>query len=166
MNLAGYTIVNLMELENRADEGGPTVEARFARTAIESEHVGVSHFRYAPGRRSNRGHSHTEQEEVYVVLSGSGRVKLDDELVGVRPWDVVRVAPGTFRGFAAGPEGLELLAIGSDRPEGGDAGAVRRRLVGRLTARSRWAGSSRRRSAHPGDGAVTWRSRSIRRALV
>jgi mannose-6-phosphate isomerase-like protein (cupin superfamily) len=120
MNLPGYTIVNLMELENRADEGGPTVEARFARTAIESEHVGVSHFRYAPGRRSNRGHSHTEQEEVYVVLSGSGRVKLDDELVDVRPWDVVRVAPGTFRGFAAGPEGLELLAIGSDRPEGGD----------------------------------------------
>jgi mannose-6-phosphate isomerase-like protein (cupin superfamily) len=119
-NLPGYTIVNLMELENRAGEGGPTIEARFARTAIESEHVGVSHFRYAPGRRSNRGHSHTEQEEVYVVLSGSGRVKLDDELVDVRPWDVVRVASGTFRGFAAGPDGLELLAIGSDRPEGGD----------------------------------------------
>jgi mannose-6-phosphate isomerase-like protein (cupin superfamily) len=118
--LPGYTIVNLMELENRAGEGGPTTEARFARTAIESEHVGVSHFRYAPGRRSDRGHSHTEQEEVYVVLSGSGRVKLDDELVDLRAWDVVRVAPGTFRGFAAGPEGLELLAIGSDRPEGGD----------------------------------------------
>ena len=115
-----YTIVNLMELENRAGEGGPTTDARFARSAIESEHIGVSHFRYAPGRRSNRGHSHTEQEEVYVVLSGSGRVKLDDELADVRPWDVVRVAPGTFRGFAAGPEGLELLAIGSDRPEGGD----------------------------------------------
>ena len=105
---------------NGAREGGPTLEARFARSAIESEHIGVSHFRYAPGRRSNRGHSHTEQEEVYVVLSGSGRVKLDDELADVRPWDVVRVAPGTFRGFAAGPEGLELLAIGSDRPEGGD----------------------------------------------
>jgi len=119
-NVSGYAIVNLMELENRAREGGPTLEARFARSEIESEHIGVSHFRYAPGRRSNRGHSHTEQEEVYVVLSGSGRVKLDDELADVRPWDVVRVAPGTFRGFAAGPEGLELLAIGSDRPEGGD----------------------------------------------
>ena len=118
--MPGYAIVNLMELENGAREGGPTLEARFARNAIESEHIGVSHFRYAPGRRSNRGHSHTEQEEVYVVLSGSGRVKLDDELADVRPWDVVRVAPGTFRGFAAGPEGLELLAIGSDRPEGGD----------------------------------------------
>ena len=118
--MPGYAIVNLMELENRAGAGGPTTDARFARSAIESEHIGVSHFRYAPGRRSNRGHSHTEQEEVYVVLSGSGRVKLDDELADVRPWDVVRVAPGTFRGFAAGPEGLELLAIGSDRPEGGD----------------------------------------------
>ncbi len=60
------------------------------------------------------------QEEVYVVLSGDGKVKLDDELRDVRPWDIVRVAPGTFRGFAAGADGLELLAIGSDRPEGGD----------------------------------------------
>ena len=119
-SVPGYAIVNLMELENRAGEGGPTLEARFARSAIESEHIGVSHFRYAPGRRSNRGHSHKEQEEVYVVLSGSGRVKVDDELVDLRPWDVVRVAPATVRGFAAGSDGLELLAIGSDRPEGGD----------------------------------------------
>jgi mannose-6-phosphate isomerase-like protein (cupin superfamily) len=118
--LAAYTIVNLMEIENRASEGGPTLEARFARGDIESEHIGVSHFRYAPGRRSTRGHTHREQEEVYVVLSGSGQVKLDDELRDLLPWDVVRVAPGVFRGFAAGPDGLELLAIGSDRPEGGD----------------------------------------------
>jgi len=118
--LAGYTIVNLMELENRATEDGPTLEARFARSQIDSEHIGVSHFRYAPGRHGARGHAHREQEEVYVVLSGSGRVKLDDELVDVRPWDIVRVAPATFRGFVAGPDGLELLAIGSDRPEGGD----------------------------------------------
>jgi mannose-6-phosphate isomerase-like protein (cupin superfamily) len=115
-----YTIVNLKELDNKAAEGGPTLEARFARSEMESEHLGVSHFRYAPDRRSNTGHSHREQEEVYVVLEGSGKVKLDDDLVDVGPWDVVRVAPGTFRGFAAGPNGLELLAIGSDRPEGGD----------------------------------------------
>jgi mannose-6-phosphate isomerase-like protein (cupin superfamily) len=118
--LAGYTIVNLMELENRAAEGGATTDARFARGPIDSEHIGVSHFRYAPDRRSTKGHSHREQEEVYVVLDGTGQVKLDDELVEVRRWDVVRVSPGVFRGFAAGPDGLELLAIGSDRPEGGD----------------------------------------------
>jgi uncharacterized cupin superfamily protein len=105
---------------SRRDATGPTLDARFARSAMGSDHIGVSHFRYAPGRRSKGGHTHTEQEEVYVVLSGSGQVKLDDELVEVRSWDVVRVAPGTFRGFSAGPDGLELLAIGSDRPEGGD----------------------------------------------
>jgi mannose-6-phosphate isomerase-like protein (cupin superfamily) len=120
MTLPGYTIVNLMELENRAVEGGSTLESRFARGEIDSDHIGLSHFRYAPGRRSSRGHSHREQEEVYVVLGGSGRVKLDDELLDLRAWDVVRVAPATVRGFAAGPDGLELLAIGSDRPEGGD----------------------------------------------
>jgi quercetin dioxygenase-like cupin family protein len=118
--LSGYTIVNLMELENRATEGGSTVDSRLARTALESDHIGISHFRYAPGRRSARGHSHREQEEVYVVLGGSGRVKLDDETFDLREWDVVRVAPQTVRGFAAGDDGLELLAIGSDRPEGGD----------------------------------------------
>ena len=119
--MPGYTIVNLMELENLAVEGGSTLDVRFARSASGSEHIGVSHIRYAPGRRSSRGHSHREQEEVYVVLGGSGRIKLDDELRDLRIWDLVRVAPGTFRGFSAGPDGLELLAVGSDRPEGGDA---------------------------------------------
>ncbi len=118
--MPGYTIVNLMELENKAAEGGSTTEARFARSPLESEHIGLSHFRYAAGRRSKSGHTHKEQEEVYLVLSGSGQVKLDDELTDLRAWDVVRVAPGTFRGFSAGPDGLEILAIGSDRPEGGD----------------------------------------------
>ncbi len=118
--MPGYTIVNLMELENLAVEGGSTLDVRFARDAIGSEHIGVSHIRYVPGRRSSRGHSHREQEEVYVVLGGSGCIKLDDELRDLRIWDLVRVAPGTFRGFSAGPDGLELLAIGSDRPEGGD----------------------------------------------
>ena len=93
--MPGYTIVNLMEIENGAVEGGSTLDARFARSHIDSDHIGVSHFRYAPGRRSSKGHSHKEQEEVYVVLGGSGRVKLDDELFDLRPWDVVRVAPAT-----------------------------------------------------------------------
>ena len=86
--------------------------SRFARSAIESDHIGVSHFRYAPGRRSSKGHSHKEQEEVYVVLGGSGSVKLDDERFDLRTWDVVRVAPATVRGFEAGSDGLELLAFG------------------------------------------------------
>jgi mannose-6-phosphate isomerase-like protein (cupin superfamily) len=119
-----YTIVNLMELDNRAQEGGSTTDARFARDAIESEHIGLSHIKYKPGKRSARAHSHKQQEEVYLVLSGSGQVKLDDETREVRAWDVVRVAPKTFRGFSAGPDGLELIAIGSDRPEGGDGVSI------------------------------------------
>ena len=66
------------------------------------------------------GHSHREQEEAYVVTSGSGRIKLDDEIRDLRQWDVVRIAPETVRAVEAGPEGLEFIAIGSDRPEGGD----------------------------------------------
>ena len=118
--MPGYTIVNLMDIENRAAEDGPTTDVRMARGSIDSEHLGVSRFHFAPGRRSRGGHSHREQEEVYVVLGGSGQVKLDDERRDLRQWDVVRVAPATVRGFEAGPDGLELLAVGSDRPEGGD----------------------------------------------
>jgi uncharacterized cupin superfamily protein len=118
--VSGYTIVNLKDVEDRADGDGPTLETRMARSATGSDHLGVSYIRWAPGRRSNRGHAHREQEEVYVVLDGSGSVKLDDEARELRRWDVVRVAPATFRGFSAGPDGLEVLAIGSDRPEGGD----------------------------------------------
>jgi uncharacterized cupin superfamily protein len=116
----GYTIVNLKDVENRATEGGSTLESRMARSAIDSDHLGVSYFHYAPGRRATRGHAHREQEEVYVVLGGSGSIKLDDEVRELKQWDVVRVAPATFRGFRAGPEGLEVLAVGADRPEGGD----------------------------------------------
>lgn len=118
--MSGYTIVNLKDVEDRASEGGPRLEVRMARSAIGSDHLGVSYIRWAPGGKSSSGHAHREQEEVYVVLGGSGSVKLDDEVRELEQWDVVRVAPATFRGFSAGPDGLELLAIGSDRPEGGD----------------------------------------------
>ena len=118
--MGDFTIKNLLEVEDSAAESGADLEARLARKDIDSEHLGVSHFRFGPGFRSPFGHSHREQEEAYVVLSGSGRARLDDEIVELRRWDVVRVAPQVVRGFEAGTEGLELLAIGSDRPEGGD----------------------------------------------
>jgi mannose-6-phosphate isomerase-like protein (cupin superfamily) len=118
--MSDYTIKNLMEIEDSTGESAPGVQARFARKHIDSTDLGVTYIRYDPGVRSPIGHSHREQEEVYVVVSGSGRVKLDDEIVEVRAWDVVRVAPPTVRGFEGGPEGIELIAIGSTRPEGGD----------------------------------------------
>ena len=115
--MSKFTKINLRELEAGGTE---SVETRFARKHLDSDHLGLSLFRYRAGYRGQTGHKHREQEELYVVVGGSGRVKLDDEIVELRPWDAVRVAPSTVRAFESGPDGLELLAIGSDRPEGGD----------------------------------------------
>jgi quercetin dioxygenase-like cupin family protein len=87
---------------------------------MNSEHLGVSLFRYSPGYRAPMGHRHREQEEVYVVVGGSGRILLDGDVRELRQWDVVRVNPQTVRAFQAGDGGLEVIAVGSDRPEGGD----------------------------------------------
>jgi quercetin dioxygenase-like cupin family protein len=118
--MSDFTIKNLMEVEDSAAERSEDVEARFARKYLDSEHLGISYFRYAPGFRSPIGHSHREQEEAYIVIEGSGRIKLDDDIIEVRRWDVVRVAPTVVRGFESGPEGIAIIAVGSDRPEGGD----------------------------------------------
>jgi mannose-6-phosphate isomerase-like protein (cupin superfamily) len=115
-----YSIKNLQEVEDSTGGRRPGVEARFARKHLDSRELGVSLFRYAPNFRSTMGHSHREQEEAYVVVSGSGRMKLDDDIIDVRPWDAVRVAPEVVRAFEAGPEGLEVIAIGGEKPEEGD----------------------------------------------
>ena len=117
--MTDYARVNLKDVDDSAAES-PDFEARFARKHLDSDHLGVSYFRFGPGVRSPIGHSHREQEEAYVVVSGSGRIRLDDEIVELAQWDVVRVAPSVVRGFEGGPGGLELIAIGADRPEGGD----------------------------------------------
>jgi quercetin dioxygenase-like cupin family protein len=122
--MSDFTIANLLELENVAAGRSSQVDARFGRSHIDSEHLGVSYFRYEPDYRSTTGHSHAQQEEAYVVVNGSGRVKLDDEVRELKRWDVVRVAPQVVRAFEAGPEGLELIAVGSDRPDGGDGTMV------------------------------------------
>ena len=122
--MTDFAIKNLREVEDSAANRGPDIEARFARKHLDSEHLGVSLFRYAPNYRSPIGHRHREQEEAYVVVSGSGRAKLDDEIVELHQWDVLRVAPPVVRSFEAGPDGLEVVAIGSDRPEGGDGEMV------------------------------------------
>jgi quercetin dioxygenase-like cupin family protein len=119
-NMSRFTIKNLKEIEDAAGQRAPGIEGRFARRHINSEHLGISYFHYAPGVRSSAAHSHREQEEAYVVINGSGRIRLDDEVHAVRRWDVIRVSPETVRAFEAGEEGLELIAVGSDRPEGGD----------------------------------------------
>jgi mannose-6-phosphate isomerase-like protein (cupin superfamily) len=99
----------------------PDVEARFGRKELDAQQSGISYQRLAPNVRYGFGHRHSDQEETYVVTSGGGRVKLGDEIVEVRQWDAIRVAPETMRNFEAGPDGLELVAFGAgdvgDAPE-------------------------------------------------
>jgi quercetin dioxygenase-like cupin family protein len=122
--MSDYTIKNLKEVDDVAAGRAPGVEARMARSVIDSEQLGVSYFRYDAGTRAPYGHRHKVQEEAYIVISGSGRMKLDDEIIDVKQWDVIRVAPPVTRGFEAGPDGLEMIAVGGTRPEEGDGDIV------------------------------------------
>jgi mannose-6-phosphate isomerase-like protein (cupin superfamily) len=94
-------------------DGPPDLEFRLATKALELEQSGLCYQRVPPGYRFPYGHTHETQEEVYVVVGGSGRMKLDDEIVELQEWDAVRVPPGTWRGYEAGPEGLEILVVGA-----------------------------------------------------
>ncbi len=122
--MPNFTLTNLKQVDNSGADRAPGFEARFARKHIDSEHLGVSFFRYPPGFKAPFGHSHREQEEAYVVVEGSGRMRLDDEIVELEPWDVIRVAPNVVRAFEGGPDGLAMIAVGNDRPEGGDGEMV------------------------------------------
>jgi len=118
--MSRYAMVNLLEVEDSVGGRAPGVEGRFARKHLDSRDLGISLFRYEPNVRSAMAHSHREQEEAYLVVAGSGRVLLDDEPLELRQWDVVRVAPEVVRAFEAGPEGLEVVAVGGPKPEAGD----------------------------------------------
>jgi mannose-6-phosphate isomerase-like protein (cupin superfamily) len=109
-----YMRVNLGDVDDAAPANGfgDRWEARVAGAALEAERTGLTHFRLRPGKRSPFSHRHYDADEINVVLSGSGRIKLDDRLQDVRPLDAIRVAPRVARAFEAGPGGLELLAFG------------------------------------------------------
>jgi len=125
--MAGYTKVNL---KDDVEDQGPNfgyegkIEARMARVPLELEHSGVSYLRLAPGFRIPWGHTHKTQEEIYVLVGGSLRAKLDNEIVELRPFDAVRVHKNTMRGFEAGPDGAEMIAIGAPHTGPGDAQTV------------------------------------------
>jgi mannose-6-phosphate isomerase-like protein (cupin superfamily) len=110
-----YTKKNLRDVEDSAVKFGlaDAQEARFARRDLAAEQTGLTHLVVKPGRREAFAHRHRDAEEVYVVLAGSGRVKLDDEIVDLTELDAVRVGPGTTRQLKAGPAGLEVLIVGA-----------------------------------------------------
>lgn len=118
----GFTHRNLLDSEDMAPKFGIVggSQSRFPASDLELERTGLAHHRLPPGVRIPFGHRHVEAEEVYVVLSGSGRARIDDELVELRPLDVIRVGPGAVRGFEAGDESMDVLALGPRTPGDGE----------------------------------------------
>jgi uncharacterized cupin superfamily protein len=109
-----YTIRNLREVDDLAARHGfgDVQEARFPRGDLEAQQTGLMYLILRPGKRSAFGHRHKEAEEIYVVLAGTGRIKLDDDIIDIRPLDSIRMSPGVTRALEAGTEGLEVLAFG------------------------------------------------------
>ena len=120
--MANYTKVNLKDVEDQAPSGGlsPGLKAHFARAPLGLEKSGISYFRIAPNFRIPFGHKHSEQEEVYLVVAGGARARVDDDVVGLEPWDAIRIPTGAMRGLEAGPEGAEVIAFGAPNTENAD----------------------------------------------
>lgn len=122
--MAAYTRKNLQsDVEDSAQKFGmgDVLEAHFARDALEATEFGLSLQRLKAGMRMPFGHRHAQQEEVYVIVEGTGRLKVGDEVLELRQWDAVRVSPETARAFEAGDRGLTLLAFGAPNTGMGDA---------------------------------------------
>jgi quercetin dioxygenase-like cupin family protein len=126
--MSNYTKLNLREdVDDMAVGFGlsPNIEFRMAGPALECERSGVSYFRLAPNFRGPGGHKHDQQEEIYVLVQGSARVRLGDEVHELKPWDSVRIHPDTMRGVEAGPDGAELVLFGAPKTDPGDAQITR-----------------------------------------
>jgi mannose-6-phosphate isomerase-like protein (cupin superfamily) len=110
-----FTHKKLTDVKDSAPEFGmeEIQEARFAKDDLDAGQTGVSHHRLKPGKRTPFGHKHEQAEEVYVVIAGSGRMKLDDEIIEVETLDAIRVSPEVVRAFEAGDDGLEVIAAGT-----------------------------------------------------
>src|SRR5947209_6698218 len=118
-----HTVINLKDVEDQAPNFGlsPHLEARMARVPLELQQSGLTYQRIAPNFRLPFAHKHKRQEEVYVVVSGSLRAKVGDEVLELGQWDALRVDSDTVRAFEGGPEGAEILAIGAPNTGPGDA---------------------------------------------
>jgi uncharacterized cupin superfamily protein len=118
-----YSQINLIDVDDAAPANGFTDrwQARVARTALGARQTGVAHFRLMAGKRSPFVHRHSAAEEIYVILRGTGHLKLDDEVIDVRPLDAIRVDPEVARAFEAIGDDLEFLAFGPHHPGDGEA---------------------------------------------
>jgi mannose-6-phosphate isomerase-like protein (cupin superfamily) len=121
--MGGYTHVNLKQVEDQAPKFdlSPELEFRTAREPLELENAGVSYLRLAPRYRMPFGHDHNVQEEVYVLVGGSARLKLDDDVVELQPFDAVRIHKDTMRNLEGGPDGAEVILFGAPKTGPGDA---------------------------------------------
>jgi mannose-6-phosphate isomerase-like protein (cupin superfamily) len=125
--MADYTKLNLkQDVEDMAPKFdlSPGLESRFARKPLGLTQSGFAYYKIAPNFRMPFGHRHGEQEEVYVLVSGNARIKLDDDVLELGPWDVVHVPPTTTRCLEGGPDGAEVLAFGAPSNENKDAEVV------------------------------------------
>jgi uncharacterized cupin superfamily protein len=121
--MSDYTVINLKrDVEDMAPKFGlsPSLESRFARVPLGLQNSGASYFKIAPGFRAPFGHTHSEQEEVYVVVSGGAHLKLDDEVVELEQWDMVRIPAGVWRGLEGGANGAEVIAFGAPNTDNED----------------------------------------------
>ena len=129
--MSAYKIVNLMELDDTVGDRVPGLEGRFARKQLESRDLGVSHWRYEPDFRAPSSHRHGEQEEAYVVVSGSGRTGWTARSSRCASGTSSASRPRCVRAFESGPDGLEFIAVGGPRPEEGDGEDRRGAVAGR-----------------------------------
>jgi oxalate decarboxylase/phosphoglucose isomerase-like protein (cupin superfamily) len=125
--VAGYTVQNLREIENQGLKFGMDendIQLRMAKDPLGCEHCGISYIKLGAGWRQPFGHNHKTQEEVYILVNGGARMKVEDEVVEMKPMTAVRVSKDTMRGYEGGPEGAELIVIGAPRTGPGDADTV------------------------------------------
>ena len=125
--MSDYTHINLKtDVDDQAVNFGlsPNLESRMARVPLGLEHSGVTYLRIAPGFRIPFGHRHKQQEEVYVLVNGSARIRIDGEVRDMKQWDAVRLHRDTVRALDAGDEGAELIAIGAPNTGPGDADLI------------------------------------------
>jgi mannose-6-phosphate isomerase-like protein (cupin superfamily) len=125
--MSGYTVQNLKEVENQGVHFGldpNDMELRMAKDPLECANAGISYLKLGPGYRAPFGHTHKTQEEIYILISGSARVKLNDDVIDMKPFTAVRIAQDTMRSYEGGPEGAEIIAIGAPKTGPGDGDTV------------------------------------------